>query len=280
MLNELLFDDATEPSPSMAEPAMSPQDLRLECASRAVLYRLLAGVFVEEPSIEFLAGLRQAPALVALHQAGVRFGNDFLVPDVDSLAETLACEYTTMFAASGGFPPVESVRLTGRYQQSPHFDVKEDYRRAGFAVRKGRFQVMEDHLGMELLFVAEMLDRAAAALDRGDSAGYRALDRGIKRFWTLHLGRWTRGYCRLVERASEHSLYREMARFLAGFAEEEIVSMHLRVDDQDLGREVVPKSEVHVAFDPREPVCNACGGADRSAFASGAIPIAVKPGNP
>lgn len=270
MLNELLIDVDPAAAPAPPSPVLSPEELRAECAARANLYRLLAGVFVEEPGVEFLASLREPEVQDALAQAGVRFGEDFTQPDLAALAEALACEYTTMFVASGGFPPVESVRLTGRYQQAPHFDVKDTYRRAGFAVRRGRFQVFEDHLGIELLFVAELLDRCIAALDRGDMAGYRATERDIRRFWALHLGRWTRGYCRLVERASEHSLYVEMARFLAGFADEEIAAMRLRVDDFNQGREVVPKSEVQVAFNPDEPVCNACTAGNESSLPASA----------
>jgi TorA maturation chaperone TorD len=276
MLNELLIDVEPAAAPAPPPPVLSPEELRAECAARGNLYRLLAGVFVEEPGVEFLAALREPAVQDALAQAGVRFGEDFTQPDLAALAEALACEYTTMFVASGGFPPVESVRLTGRYQQAPHFDVKETYRRAGFAVRRGRFQVFEDHLGVELLFIAELLDRCIAALACGDMAGYRATERDIKRFWTLHLGRWARGYCRLVERASEHSLYREMARFLAGFADEEIAAMRLRVDDLNQGREVVPKSEVQVAFNPDEPVCNACTASNESSLPANAIPIAVE----
>lgn len=278
MLGELLLDDGNESLRAGADPAPSPEVLREECVARAGLYRLFAGVFVEEPGVELLAALRSPATCAALAEAGVRFGDDFLEPGLDALAETLACEYTTMFAASGGFPPIESIRLTGRYQQAPHFDVKEAYRRAGYVVRKGRFQVFEDHLGVELMFVAELLDRAAAALDRGDLACCRAIERDIKRFWTLHLGRWVRGYCRLVQRATENSLYREMARFLAAFANEEIAAMRIRVDDLDQGREVVPKSEVQVAFNPDEPVCNACGPGDRSPLPPGTIPIAVQLG--
>jgi TorA maturation chaperone TorD len=277
MLSELMLDQRPQPRPAGFEAEASPEELRDEWVARARLYRLLAGVFVEEPGVGFLATLRARPTLDALAEAGVRFGEDFLDPEIHTLAETLACEYATMFAVSGGFPPVESIRLTGRYHQGPHFDVKETYARAGFAVRKGRFTVLEDHLGVELLFVAELLERGAAALDLGDLAAWRVLDRDVKRFWSLHLARWVRGYCRLVERATEHSFYREMARFLAGFAQAEIEGMRLRVDDLDQGREVVPKSEVQVAFDPDEPVCNACGPGERPALPPGTIPIAVQP---
>lgn len=278
MLRELLIDDedGTTPAPAPA-PQLTPDEQRAECAQRAAIYRLLAGVFAEEPSEAFLASLRAPRSLAALLEAGLRFEADFTEPDLATLAEALACEYTTMFAASGGFPPVESVRLTGRYQQAPHFDVKETYRRAGFAVCRGRFQPIEDHLGVELLFVAELLDRCVAALERNDTAAYRTSEREIRRFWTLHLGRWVRGYARLVARASEHSLYREMAHLLAGFADEEIEAMRLRIDDLDHGRAIVPKSEVQVAFDPDEPVCNACGAGDEAPLPAGAIPIRAVP---
>ena len=110
------------------------------------------------------------------------------------------------------------------------------------------------------MFVAEMLERCAAALEAGDTAKFRGVDKEIKRFWTQHPGRWVRGYCRLIERTAEHSFYREMARFLGGFADEEIEHMGLRIEDADQGRAVVPKSEVKVEFNPNEPVCNGCVG--------------------
>ena len=320
------------------------EDLR----ARADLCRLLSGVFVEEPDREFLGALRSAESLAGLAEAGLHFDADFLETETPLLLHELSVEFTTLFAASGGFPPVESVRLTGRYQQEPYYAVKETYRRAGFALRKGRFFVFEDQLGVELTFIAELLDRCAAALAADDAAEYRRQERELKRFWTVHLGKWVRGYARLIERAAEHSFYREMAKLLAefaeseiaalrlriedqlglelcfvavlldrcaaalaageaaeckrqerelkrfwtvhlgkwvrgyarlieraaehsfyremarllgGFAEGEIAALRLRIDDQDRSRPVVPKSEIKVEFNPDEPECNACPGA-------------------
>ncbi len=249
--------DTIEPTTTPATDAeASPEDLR----ARAQVCRLLVGVFAEEPSMEFLRVMRSAETVGCLAEAGLSFDQDFTETELTALADALACEYATLFAASGGFPPVESVRLTGRYQQEPCFTVRQEYRRLGFAVKKGRFFVFDDHLAVELTFIAELLERAAAALEAGNTAECRRLERETKRFWTLHLGRWVRGYARLVQRAAEHSFYREMARLLEASAEQEIALLRLRVDDQDQGREVVPKSEVQVAFNPDEPVCNACPG--------------------
>ncbi len=260
MLKTLFAIEAEAPPAPAAESAPpSAAELRDECAARVRIYRLLSGVFVEEAGVDFLAALRSDAVLQALAEVGLAFDADFTAPSLDTLAARLACEYATLFAAAGGFPPVESVRLTGRYQQDPHFQVGQTYARCGFVLEKGRFAVFPDQLGVELMFVAELLERCTVALDAGDMAEYRRLEREIKRFWTLHLGRWVRGYGGLVERAANHSFYREMARLLAGFAAEEIAAMGLRIEDLDHGREVVPQSEVRLEFNPDEPVCNGCG---------------------
>jgi TorA maturation chaperone TorD len=265
MLKTLFAIEDDAPPTAAAKPvAPSPVVVRDECAARAGVYRLLSGVFVEEPGVDFLAALRSDSVLQSLADAGVTFDADFTATPLETLAEQLACEYTTLFAASGGFPPVESVRLTGRYQQDPHFQVGETYARCGFVLEKGRFAVFADQLGVELMFVAELLERCASALDAGNTTEYKRLEREIKRFWTLHLGRWVRGYSGLVARAAQHSFYREMARFLAGFAEEEVAAMALRIEDLDQGRAVVPKSGIQVEFNPDEPVCGGCGPAPKT----------------
>ena len=253
------FDTVQDDLPKAADVALDLPQLGAECTARARIYRVLAGVFVEEPSTEFLAAMGDAAWLRALACAGVKFEADFLDTDLHTLAEVLACEYATLFASSGGFPPVESVRLTGRFKQDPHYQVAAIYQRLGFVQAKGRFDVFADQLGMELMFVAEMLARCAQAADNDDVAGYKKLDKEIKRFWSLHLGRWVRGYSGLISRAANHSFYREMARFLHGFATEEITAMGLsRLEDLDQGQLVIPKSEITLEFNPDEPVCGEC----------------------
>ena len=261
MLKTLLAIEDDGVSVDFAGPRLSSAELGAECAARADVYRLLSGAFVEEPGPSFVQAMRRPEVLQSLAGVGVRFDVDFTTPDTESLVERLACEYTTLFAATGGFPPVESVRLTGRYKQDPHFKVQQTYAKWGFALHKGRFEVFPDQLGVELMFVAELLERCSLALARGDEAGYRRVEREVKRFWTQHPGRWVRGYARLIEQAAEHSFYRGMARILGGFADEEIAAMGLRIDDLDHGRAVVPKAEIRVEFNPDEPVCNSCEGA-------------------
>lgn len=253
------FDEVLEAPVESDHQTLDSSALAQECRARASIYRVLAGVFVEEPSVEFLTSMAKPAWLQSLEHAGIRFDADFLDTDLSTLVNVLACEYTTLFASSGGFPPVESVRLTGRFKQDPHYQVSAVYKRLGFEQVKGRFEVFADQLGMELMFVAEMLERCAQALDADDLIAYKRTDKEIKRFWSLHLGRWVRGYSSLIARAANHSFYREMARFLNGFAAEEIAAMGLsRLDDLDQGQLVVPKSEITLEFNPDEPVCGEC----------------------
>jgi TorA maturation chaperone TorD len=247
------------------DPASTIEELRAECLARRNVYRLLAGAFAEEPGRAYLEALRTPETLGALHDLGLAFDLDFNNPSAEELEEALACEYTALFASPGGCTPIESARLTGRVQQEPYYAVRREYSRAGFQVQKGRFEIFDDHLGVELSFVAALLDQAASALGRDDRVAFVRADKTIKRFWANHLGRWVRGYASLVERAAEHSFYREMARFLRAFAEEEVTHMKLRVDDLDGGREVVPKSEISVLVNPDEPVCNGCEHGRQSA---------------
>lgn len=247
---------AAPPAPHLE---LNISELIEDCLARASIYRMLAGVFIEEPGPEFISAMRGEGLLAQLAEVGIIFGEDFLIPAEKELDEALACEYATLFASSGCFPPVESVRLMGRFKQEPCFQLERTYREAGFTLCKGRFEVFPDQLGVELLFVAELLNRCVEALTTEQMKEYRRFDKEIKRFWTLHLGRWVRGYSRLIARASNHSFYREMAKFLGGFAEEEIAAMNLKnLEDLDMGRAVVPKSEIQVEFNPDEPVCGAC----------------------
>lgn len=254
-----MVESAVRVEPLWASSAARPDAIGAdECLARAQMFRLLAGAFAEEPSRDYLQALRQPGSLAALAETGATFDADFLQPAIDALEDALAVEFATLLASPGGCPPVESARLAGRYQQQPYYEVREAYRDAGFEVRRGRFAVFDDALGVELLFVAALLERAAKAIDDGDLATRVATEKALKRFWVQHLGRWVRGYAGLVMRATEHSFYREMASLLRALADDELARLGLRVEDADGGRDVVPKSEVAVLFNPEEPVCGAC----------------------
>jgi TorA maturation chaperone TorD len=241
-----------------SETEFSDDEMVAECKARANVYRLLAGMFLEEPTADYLNALRSPQVMASLGGMGATFAGDFTDTPLAQLQETLACEYAVLFVVAGGCPPVESIRLTGRYQQQPFFEVRDFYKKNGFEISAGRFAVFEDQLGVELTFVAEMLERAAAMLESGSRDTYTHVVKEIKRFWALHPGKWVRGYALLLQRASEHSFYREMGKLLGNFSEWELNLLGVKVDDLDGGKLKVPKADIEYEFDPDEPVCNAC----------------------
>lgn len=255
----------------------SSDDLIAECGARANIYRLLAGVFLEEPTLEYLNAIRSSAVMTSLKEMGVHFGEDFTATPLEKLQDNLACEYAALFVVTGGCPPVESIRLTGRFQQQPYFEVRKIYQKAGFQVASSRFTVFDDQLGVELTFLAALLDRAAETLALDNRDDYETVVKEIKRFWVLHTGRWVRGYASLLERAAIHSFYRGMAKLLGDFAEWEINLLGLKVDDVDGGKLKVPLAEIEYEYDPDEPVCNACdkGREDQSVEALQKIDISL-----
>lgn len=245
-------------SENMDTSELSLAEVGAECKARANIYRLLSGMLLEEPSAEYLNAIRSPQVMSVLSAMGVAFDKDFTAVALPELQETLACEYAVLFVVAGGCPPVESIRLTGRYQQQPFFEVREFYQKSGFRVMAGQHAIFEDQLGVQLSFLAELLDRSAAALQTGDEAEYGRITKDIKRFWVQHLGKWSRGYATLLQRAAAHSFYREMGKLLYSFAEWEINLLGLKVEDLDGGKLKVPKAEIEYEFDPDEPVCNSC----------------------
>lgn len=217
---------------------------RLEALrARSSWYRLLAGVFAEEPQEAFLHELRSESCVGSLKELGARFDADFLSTDPVVLKEALACEYTMLFVAPGGFPAVESVRLQGGYKQQASSEVKAMYTKEGYAVKPGRFTTFDDHLAVELGFIAALLERQAEALLGSNDTEARRLEKRVKQFWVQHLGRWVRGFAELVESAADHSFYREMASLLHAFALAELALLQLTIDDSDGGNWRAPRPE-------------------------------------
>jgi TorA maturation chaperone TorD len=258
-----------------AETELSNGELVAECRARANIYRILSGAFLEEPTAEYLQAIRSPEVMASLRGLGVAFGPDFTDAPIEQLQEELAQEYAVLFVVTGGCPAVESIRLYGRFQQQPFFEVREIYQQAGFKVSGGRFMVFDDQLGAELMFVAEMLDRAADALASGNESEYAVTVKTIKRFWALHPGKWVRGYASLLERATEYSFYREIAKLLGSFTEWELELLGVRVDDVDGGKLKVPLAEIEYENDPNEPVCNACEKGQQGQGKSDADQLAI-----
>ena len=135
----------------------------------------------------------------------------------------LAVDYVRAFIGSGndGFSaayPYESVYTSegGLMMQEAYAEVLHVYRNAGFAKNPG-FKEPEDHLAVELAFMALLCGRAVEALRAGDEAGAERQLRAQREFLCDHLLNWIDRFTADVRKAAEDGFYFDLATFTEDF---------------------------------------------------------------
>lgn len=89
------------------------------------------------------------------------------------------------------------------------------YRR--FGLQSDRlYQEPDDHIGLELEFVAHLAKQALRALEQNDQAKFDAAIDAQKKFITEHLGRWALGWCAQVQAQAKTDFYRGIAMLTRG----------------------------------------------------------------
>lgn len=99
--------------------------------------------------------------------------------------------------------------------QEQTLQVRQWYARFGLQAER-LHQEPDDHIGLELSFVAHLARLAAQALEQGDQAGF---DQGLQAqrdFLSEHLLCWGPAWCRLVETHAQTSFYHSLAHLTHG----------------------------------------------------------------
>jgi putative dimethyl sulfoxide reductase chaperone len=177
---------------------------------KAWLQSLVEGeVFAEAP---FASEQPSVVSALQLLQAWSRGVNDQTIEDV-------RVDYTRLFIGPGKVltPPWESVhfseeRLT--FQQET-LQVREWYRRFGLQVER-LYQEPDDHIGLELEFVAHLAKQGLVALEQSDQARFDQLLDAQKQFIVEHPGRWAFDWCAMIEEQAHTDFYRGMAMLTRG----------------------------------------------------------------
>ena len=133
--------------------------------------------------------------------------------------DEIRVDYTRLFIGPGVViaPPWESVhfseeRLT--FQQQT-LEVREWYRRFGLQAEK-IYQEPDDHIGLQIEFVAHLARRGLAAVEQHDSAALEIALQAQRDFMTEHLFRWAPAWSDLVEKNAQTDFYRGMAQLCKG----------------------------------------------------------------
>lgn len=137
--------------------------------------------------------------------------------------EDLAVDYAHTFLGAGftspdAAYPIESVYTSpGRLVMQDAWEaVCKAYDAAGLA-RRADDDLHEDHIALELEFMAELGRRALRAQTAGDEAEVRRQLDEARAFLEAHPLRWVKAFAADVERVSETTFYQGAAKLLNAF---------------------------------------------------------------
>jgi len=198
---------------------------------RGNLYALMGLIYYREPALDFMQDLAEKDLFSFSPPAerneeviqGFRILSRTLHPlhkGTEKDLENLQADYFQLFIGAGMplAPPWESYyRTEERIMFSEYtLEVRAQYERFGL-ISENRGKEPEDHIGLELEFMACLCDRAFHLLRKGDTRGAAVIFENQKRFLDEHLLQWVPGFCRDVRRYAETDFYAGMARLTQGF---------------------------------------------------------------
>jgi len=176
---------------------------------------VVAGLAKDSDSQDFLEGSTLLTKFVGTVKSDYE-------KDKRMFLQRLAAEYASLFL-NVGLKPVylaESVYLGKSHllYEEPYFDVVRIYGLYDFK-KTASFREPEDHISVELEFMAHLCDLAALSIEKGKKDYAKGYLKNQKEFLELHLSRWVPELVKKVKWASENDFYLAMASLLQGFLE-------------------------------------------------------------
>ena len=188
---------------------------------RSRIYWLLSQLFLNPPDEGLLAGLRSvAEARQPAPGDGLTATLVQLCEGLHEAAETddLRIECLRLFGGVregyGPPPPFESLYREGRLFGESTESVIDHYRKNGYSLAYEETGP-EDHLGIELKFLALLCYRERTAWNSGDTAGGRSCLAAERAFIEEHLQSWVPAYCEGLEKEASAAFYRAVAKLTA-----------------------------------------------------------------
>ncbi len=191
-----------------------------ELKQAAMLYRFLSHRLLHEPTTDELRDLAEG-----------EIGESFIAMDCDLLeeishftpedqAEMLAVDYCKLFIGPGThLSPHESVVLgEGQFMGELTTSVMDMYREAGFVLDPNE-QSIPDHLGVELAFIATLLESEVDCLDRDDEFGAQKFHDLRINFLTNHIAKVLPKLTDYVLGNADYPFYKNLLRFTRDWIE-------------------------------------------------------------
>lgn len=194
---------------------------------KAQTYAAASEAFMNEPDAPMLASLAAAaqdacgqPGLLACEEELYAYLSGLAKSDFDELRTRVATEYAELFVGPRAplAPPYESVYVGAvrRLNTDVTMQVRRFYEQCGMEVVR-RNTVPNDHVGLELEFMAALCAREADAREAGDTALAQSLRDTQCDFLEVHLGSWIDVFAARVSEAYCADYYDAWARFTQSF---------------------------------------------------------------
>lgn len=214
---------------------------------RELVYSFLARIYQEGPARDLLAALAGEEFLAELAASG---RNEELITgcrlmqseqeahrhDLEAYRQELQAEYNRLFVGPGHLeaPPWESV-----YRSKEHLlfgeetlAVREFYLSFGLESKK-KNREPDDHLGLELEFMARLCREAAVNIQSGGDTGRFLAGQG--RFLEEHLEQWVPALTADIQRAARTDFFRGLALFTRGWLAEDRVEVEMVLEERQKG---------------------------------------------
>jgi anaerobic sulfite reductase subunit A len=150
------------------------------------------------------------------------FASSLKEADLKKVQVDLAVEYAGLFLGVWGKPahPSESYYITDRQlvMQRPRDDVLNLYRAMGVE-RTGEFKEPEDHIALELQFMAHLCGMTNAALKNGNFKDARKYLDAQRNFLDSHLGKWVPKLAADILKSARHEYYRAIAKITKAYVD-------------------------------------------------------------
>ena len=214
-------------------------------SARKKVYTFLSLVFRQETDEELLKFLRKVDweHLQQIDDERLKEGCEifrkFLQgPEAKQVIEDLAVDFASIFLGHGrsSAHPYESVYLGKEkvVMEKPRNQVAKIYADEGFQ-KTAEFNEPEDHVAIELEFMACLCQKVINKLKIGDIKGAIETLEIQENFFKNHLGAWVPCFCSDVIRSAELDYYRAIAQITRGF---------LAVDSENINSSILSLNKI------------------------------------
>lgn len=204
----------------------STTELEMLISNRGSTYTLLARIYrteVEQELLERMGGMSLPVEIdVPEMSEGYRMLKDYLAHPTGSMLTGLAVDYARIFLGAGATGnvayPYESVYTSPDrlVMQDARDEVLKLYREEGLD-RAEEFNEPEDHIALELEFMAHLCQKTTEALKDGNKGLAPGYMKKQQDFLEKHLIPWVPTFCNDIQRLAREDFYKAVARITVGY---------------------------------------------------------------